>query len=336
MSCGRSLDTTTATGVRTFCFTCHTTSGSPAAAWDSDDQAYVAVSSTDKVVGIPRDGGVLHLSDRAGHAQGDTQSCYECHGDSYGVGGNNVHNPLVAAGAARRRRRRHVRHGSARDESRTWHRASSGSVSLVATDTGTGVDVTYFTLDGGDLVIGTEVLAASEGTHTVQFWSADAARNVEATNTAVFAVDRTAPVTTTDALASYAGTATITLSATDGADGSGVSATWFRLDGAQEATGSVVTTTTVGEHSLEYWSVDNAGNVEQSLTATFSISVPDEVSLLIRQPARCRSWRRQRTHRSLRRPCLAGVRLAASTPRLRHRSGCPPSSRLPASRGGGA
>jgi len=162
--------------------------------------------------------------------------------------------------------------------------ASSGSVSLIATDTGSGVDVTYFTLDGGDLVIGTEVLAASEGTHTVQFWSADAARNVEATNTAVFTVDRAAPITTTDALASYAGTATITLSATDGADGSGVSATWFRLDGAQEAAGSVVTTTTVGEHALEYWSVDNAGNVEQSQTATFSVAVPGEVSLLDSPP----------------------------------------------------
>ncbi len=145
-------------------------------------------------------------------------------------------------------------------------------VSLVATDVGSGVDVTYFVLDGGDLNMGTQVLAATEGTHTLQYWSTDASANVEPTNTAVFYVDRTAPVTTSDAVASYTASATIQLSAVDESGGSGVASTWFRLDGAAETTGSVVTTDTVGDHVLEFWSVDNAGNVEATKTATFTIS----------------------------------------------------------------
>jgi predicted CXXCH cytochrome family protein len=133
---GGSLETTTATGVRAFCFTCHTTADTTAG-WDG--AAYVAVSPADKVVGIPRDGGVLHLSARDGHAQVDSASCYSCHGGSYDVGGNNVHNPLgttpiagVAAGS---------QIGSDTLPPVTvadLTAALSGVVSLAATDTGSG------------------------------------------------------------------------------------------------------------------------------------------------------------------------------------------------------
>jgi hypothetical protein len=154
--------------------------------------------------------------------------------------------------------------------------ASLGVVSLIATDTGSGVDVTYFTIDSGNLNVGTQVLATTEGTHTIQYWSTDTSGNVEPPNTAVIIVDLTAPVTSTDALTSYAGTATITLTAVDPPPGgSGVADTWFRLDGALETTGNVVTTETLGEHTLEFWSVDVAGNVEGSQTTTFTVTSGD-------------------------------------------------------------
>ncbi len=89
---GASLDTTSAAGVRAFCFTCHATSDT-LAGWDSEVGTYTAVSSADEVVGLPRDGGVLRLPDTDGHRAGDAQSCYGCHGDSYTAGGYNVHNP---------------------------------------------------------------------------------------------------------------------------------------------------------------------------------------------------------------------------------------------------
>ncbi|MEI8083919.1 MAG: cytochrome c3 family protein, partial [Actinomycetes bacterium] len=271
---GAALGTTTATGVRAFCFTCHTTAGSSPAGWDSASAAYALVSPTEKVVGIARDGGVLHLSTRDGHAQSDAQSCYECHGNNYSVDGNNVHNPLIPTTVAL------TALGGAVFGSDTiapvttadLSQAFSGLISLVATDVGSGVDVTYFAMDGGGLNIGSQAIAATEGTHTLEYWSADASANVEATNTVLFYVDRTAPVTTLDLVSGYDSSATITLSAADEMGGSGVAATWTRLDGGVETTGTVVTTDAIGAHMIEFWSIDNAGNVELRQAAEFTVT----------------------------------------------------------------
>jgi len=92
---GGSLATTGGVqAVRAFCFTCHTTTGT-AKGWDSEAATYTAVAPGDKVVGIPRTGGVLKLPSFLGHAQNDSASCYDCHGSGYGAGANNVHNPSL-------------------------------------------------------------------------------------------------------------------------------------------------------------------------------------------------------------------------------------------------
>lgn len=89
---GAGLATDDAGGVRAFCFTCHTTSDTTAG-WDSDAAAYGAVDPAETVVGLPRSGALLRLPAGAAHEQGDGRSCYDCHGDDYGPGGRNVHNP---------------------------------------------------------------------------------------------------------------------------------------------------------------------------------------------------------------------------------------------------
>jgi hypothetical protein len=91
---GASLDTSTSTGVRRTCFSCHATADS-GQGWDSIAEAYAAVG-TATVEGIPRSGGVLKLPPFTGHNVADASSCYACHGKSYAIGGNNVHNPEVA------------------------------------------------------------------------------------------------------------------------------------------------------------------------------------------------------------------------------------------------
>jgi len=102
---GASLDTTDDDDVRSFCFTCHTTSDTTAG-WEGDPGAYAVVSSAAEVVGLRRDGGstgdenLLHLSANDGHSQDDTQSCYDCHGDSYDAGGHNAHNPNPVEGGS--------------------------------------------------------------------------------------------------------------------------------------------------------------------------------------------------------------------------------------------
>jgi hypothetical protein len=95
-----------AVSVRRFCLSCHVTS--ELLGWNSTSAAYVAVSGTDEVAGLPRDGGAygsgpsgqgynwLRLKVTAGHAAADSQSCYECHGNDYTTAASaNVHAPAV-------------------------------------------------------------------------------------------------------------------------------------------------------------------------------------------------------------------------------------------------
>jgi len=84
--------------------------------------------------------------------------------------------------------------------------------------------------------------------------------------------DVTPPVTTSDALSSYIQTATIHLSASDEVGGSGLSGTYAILDGAARTKTNTLTTSVIGPHILLFWSVDAAGNVEGTHTATFSVN----------------------------------------------------------------
>lgn len=84
-------------------------------------------------------------------------------------------------------------------------------------------------------------------------------------------VDTIAPVTTSDVRASYAGTATIGLSAFDNV---GVVHTYYVLDGGLQVEGVSVVVTAVGPHTLTFWSVDAAGNIEVAKTVTLSVTAP--------------------------------------------------------------
>lgn len=90
---GENLDTSTESGTRQVCLSCHTSSDGQI--WDSTEGAPAAVGSQ-TVEGLKRDGSdgsVLRLSEVPGHAWADGDSCARCHGDDYASGGSNVHNP---------------------------------------------------------------------------------------------------------------------------------------------------------------------------------------------------------------------------------------------------
>jgi hypothetical protein len=79
-----------------------------------------------------------------------------------------------------------------------------------------------------------------------------------------------APTTTDDAPTGWVNTpATVTLSVYDG--GSGVAATNYTVDGGPQQTGTSVDLTAEGIHTIAYWSVDIAGNVEEQHTTTVKI-----------------------------------------------------------------
>jgi putative cell wall-binding protein len=144
--------------------------------------------------------------------------------------------------------------------------------SLTATDTGgSGVAHTYYRLGSGASVTYTGPVAVSaDGATTVTYWSVDAAGNTETGKSATVRVDRTPPVTSSDAATGYPGTATIHLFAGDA--GSGVASTYWRLDGGAQTAGAVVSAAGTGGHSLEFWSTDVAGLSEAHHTVTFTIT----------------------------------------------------------------
>jgi hypothetical protein len=113
-------------------------------------------------------------------------------------------------------------------------------------------------------------VVTDEGTTTVSACATDTNGMNRGDVTATVRIDRTAPVTTDDHAASYSGPATIHLSAVDTM--SGPDYTRYRLDSSAVSTGSVVTTSAPGAHTLQYASTDGVGNTETTRSITFTIA----------------------------------------------------------------
>ena len=70
-------------------------------------------------------------------------------------------------------------------------------VTLTATDTVSGVDATYYRIDGGAaLTYSTPIEISAEGTTTITYWSVDRAGNVEEVRTAIVRIDTIPPTVT--------------------------------------------------------------------------------------------------------------------------------------------
>jgi alpha-tubulin suppressor-like RCC1 family protein/fibronectin type 3 domain-containing protein len=136
------------------------------------------------------------------------------------------------------------------------------TMSLGATDSsGSGVAETFYRVGLGAAEAYTApVLFSGDTSASVEYWSVDQAGNRESASTAIVRIDKTAPVTTHDGRVSYSSAATITLLPADA--GSGVAETLFKLDDGPWVSGCVVTASTMGTHTLEFYSVDVAGNEE--------------------------------------------------------------------------
>lgn len=146
--------------------------------------------------------------------------------------------------------------------------ASPVTVTLEASDNLSGVWGSLYIVDGGLTQNYTGPFTITgDGTHTIEYWSEDVAGNADTHKTRIVRIDSTAPVTQ----ASVAGTAgmngwyrsavQVSLSATD--NFSGVFGSFYRIDGgvAETYNGPVVISAP-GQHTVEYWSIDNLNNRE--------------------------------------------------------------------------
>ena len=151
------------------------------------------------------------------------------------------------------------------------------SVTLNASDNLSGVANTFYSINGGTPQTYTSTFSiAGDGVYAIEFWSVDVAGNTETHKTRTVKIDTTSPVTQ----ASAAGTAgtngwfrsavQVSLIATDNV--SGVQSTFYRIDGgAQQTYAGPFVVSAQGQHTVEYWSVDNINNTEATKSLALKI-----------------------------------------------------------------
>ncbi|TJY41801.1 hypothetical protein E5161_11395 [Cohnella pontilimi] len=139
------------------------------------------------------------------------------------------------------------------------------NVAFRASDAHSGVDQTFFSVNGSTFTEGTSVSLDQEGIHEISFYSVDHSGNKEKTRTVEVKIDHTAPVTTSDAPEGWVNKAvTINLKASDAH--SGVAHTFYSVDGTAEVEGTSVTVDQEGIHHISFYSIDAAGNKEEART----------------------------------------------------------------------
>jgi hypothetical protein len=177
------------------------------------------------------------------------------------------------------------------DGTNGWFRQTSVSLTLPATDATSGVGSTSYTVDGGATQSYAGAFAvATPGDHTITYWSTDNAGNVESVHTTHVKLDAVAPSTTLATTPSspngangwFTSSVSFTLSASDAT--SGVANRFYKLDGGATQTYASGVALGQGDHTVEYWSVDNAGNAEGHTTVHVKLDNVAPVTSLATTP----------------------------------------------------
>lgn len=158
-----------------------------------------------------------------------------------------------------------------------WFRNVPVQVSLSASDNNqSGVASTSYSVDGGATQTYAGAFAINnEGIHEVNFWSVDALGNTEAQQSMTVKIDFTAGTLQKSLsgvlgnLNYYTTPVQVTMTASDLL--SGVANIFYRIDGGATITyTSPFTVSTDGNHTIEYWQADMAGN---TITQSFDFKI---------------------------------------------------------------
>lgn len=143
-------------------------------------------------------------------------------------------------------------------------------ITLSATDNETGVAKTYYSVDGNEFTEGTSFEVMGEGVHKVSFYSVDKAGNKEEAQTIEVKIDKTAPLTTSDAKDIWS-KEDVTVNLTEEDKHSGVTKTYYSINGSEYIEGTSFVVETEGLNLVSYYSVDKAGNKEEPQTISVKI-----------------------------------------------------------------
>lgn len=243
------------------------------------------------------DGSLIRIYDTRAHGMGEGITCVEFTRDgryfaygswdfAYGSGGHVTlckvdTTPPVSTVS---------RSGTA--GSNGWY-TGTVQVTLSATDPDGPADVaaTYYAIDGGPTQTYSSAFNVSgEGAHSVSFWSVDHAGNTEAAQTLALRIDSVAPATTQSLSGTlgnngwYRSAVNVTLTATDAT--SGVAQTFYSVDGGPMLVYSgSFSVSGDGAHSVVFWSVDQAGNVEAIHSQVINIDATSPVLTAAANPS---------------------------------------------------
>jgi hypothetical protein len=144
------------------------------------------------------------------------------------------------------------------------------TVSLTSEDALSGVEKTFFSVNGSDYQEGTSFTVNQEGINEVMYYSVDAAGNQEAVHTEYVKVDKTAPVSESDISEEWSSVdVEVTLSASD--SHSGVERTYYSINGSQLQQGTRFTVSQEGINEVIFYTIDVAGNKEEVQAAYVKI-----------------------------------------------------------------
>jgi hypothetical protein len=137
------------------------------------------------------------------------------------------------------------------DDAPSGYQSADVTVHLNATDAGSGVNITEYSVDGGPYVVGTTVTipapadGSNDGAHTIAYFSADNVGNIEQVKSTQVLIDATPPTCPSCGAADYL-SGTVTLSASPTPGPSGVKSVQFQYSPHGAATWTSIGTDTTG------------------------------------------------------------------------------------------
>ncbi|MEV4570490.1 chitobiase/beta-hexosaminidase C-terminal domain-containing protein [Nonomuraea sp. NPDC049419] len=178
------------------------------------------------------------------------------------------------------------------DKNEEGQYVGAATVTLTASDAGSGVDTVEYSLDGQPFAAYTEPLPVDQpGEHTVSYRATDKAGNTSEVGSVTFTVaasqggDTTPPQVSAqlsgqqDSAGNYVGSATVMLSVSD--TESGVATLEYSLDGEPYIEyPSPVSVTESGAHTFAYRATDRAGNTSPVATLRFTVVSPEDDTTL--------------------------------------------------------
>src|SRR5262249_16627542 len=160
----------------------------------------------------------------------------------------------------------------------------NGDVTIhwTATDALSGIDPASVPAD--------KVVTGEGGNLSASASVSDKAGNRTNTTVSGIKIDRTAPTTEADPPSDWSN-ADVTVQFTADDNLSGVKDTHYKLDGGADTKDTSVTISAEGDHTLTFWSVDKAGNIETARTVHVKIDKQDPtISHALTPPANGNGW----------------------------------------------